>query len=586
MTTLTCDQARLHFSDLLAGALSAADAADLDDHLTHCTACRAHASTSCRLHRGLCELTAKAHQPKLEANIQNLLRAEPSAAPVRRQSWQWLSAAAAVLLAAIGVGYWLTPPAPAAPIARLERIEGEVFITTGGARQLVAGSLELRSGQGVQTVGETSEAVVIFTDGTRLELGPDSTLGELSQSPDGMDKRVSLLSGYLEADVTKQAAGRPMILNTPHAEVVVHGTKFSLVNSPDATRVELEKGAVRFTRRSDGQSVEMAPGTFSIARTQTEPLGPQPLPAQYAQPRANLPATVDRLWALAFAPDGRTLVTGASKGLVRLWDPARGADQVPVTLCDDLQQDVRALAFSRDGRYLAAGSDYPPTVRVWDWNERQVIASRRGHRTWIEALAFSKDARTLVVAGAHGPESPQIHRWDFRAGISHPHLDGHAQGVWCVAVSPDGKTLASTGRDGVIKLWDFERGELRGQLLGHTSEVYALAFSPDGGKLVSSSRDKTVKLWDVAAGRQLHSLLGHSKEIRAVAFAPDGRTIASGSQDATVRLWRVADGLELATFKLPGSAFAVAFSPDGRTLAAGGWYKTVQLFDLPAEPAP
>jgi WD40 repeat protein len=468
----------------------------------------------------------------------------------------------------------------------LERVEGEVYLISGDSKELVAAGGELRSGQGLQTVGEESGAVVVYADGTRLEVGPDSLLGELADDARTSGKRVSLLAGFLGADVTKQPEGRPMVLTTPHAKVVVQGTRFSLVNSPEATRVDLEKGSVRLTRRSDGESVEMAAGTFSIARAQPEPqepLGPLPLPAQYAKPRLSLPAASKRVWALTFSTDGRTLVTGGDGGAVRLWDPTGSSDELPLVLGEHPGDEVRAFAFSRDGRLLASGGDDHSLVKIWDWAERKEIATLQGHRTWIEALAFSKDGRTLVVAGAHGEQSKQIHLWDLERRQVRTILDGHRDGVWCVTFSPDGQALASAGRDGGIKLWDFAKGKVRRQLTGHTSEIYALAFSPDGSKLVSSSRDKTVKIWDTATGQELQCLLGHSREVRAVAFAPDGRSVASGGQDNTLRLWRVADGLELATFKLPGSAFAVAYSPDGRTLAAGGWYKTVQLFDLPAD---
>jgi len=581
MMLQACDAARAALSDLMAGA--AADADALDAHLVRCPACADHARAQVRLHRGLCERAALENHAAIAAGIRAVLAQEALARQRLPRRRVWLAAAA--LLLAVGAAYWLNRPPAAPPLARLERVVGDVYVVTSAGKELVAAGRRLQPHQGLQTVGEESGAVVVYADATRLEVGPDSTLGELSDTAASGGKRISLLSGFLGADVTQQPAGQPLTLTTPHAKVVGQGTRFSLVNSPAATRVQLETGSVRFTRRSDGQSVEMEPGTFSIARMDEEPLEPQPLPAQYTQPRANLPATALRLWALAFAPDG-TLVTAGSAGQVRRWDVTRGAEQAPVVLGSDLGAEARALAFSRDGKLLAAGGDTPPLTKVWDWSTRRALASFSGHRTWIEALAFSHDARTLVVAGAHGPQSRQIHLWDWERRQPRAVLDGHTGGVWCVTFSPDGQTLASAGRDGVIKLWDFASEQLRRELTGHTSEVYALAFAPDGTKLVSSSRDKTVKLWDLASGQELHGLLGHSKEVRAVAFAPDGRTVASGSQDGTVRLWRVADGQELATFKLPGSAFAVAYAPDGRTLAAGGWYKTVQLWDLPAAAPP
>jgi WD40 repeat protein len=168
----------------------------------------------------------------------------------------------------------------------------------------------------------------------------------------------------------------------------------------------------------------------------------------------------------------------------------------------------------------------------------------------------------------------------------------HDAVVWCVAFSPDGKTLGSAGDDRIIKLWDAATGRLRATLKGHADVVWQVTWSPEGKLLASTSKDTTIRLWDPGTGKVKATLPGHVEWQSAVAFSPDGKTLAEGCPERTVRLWDVQTAKVRATLRwrkdwlaeqvapLPKQEVAVAFSPDRKTLASGNVDRTISLWDV------
>ncbi|NBM17118.1 WD40 repeat domain-containing protein, partial [Streptomyces sp. GC420] len=321
---------------------------------------------------------------------------------------------------------------------------------------------------------------------------------------------------------------------------------------------------------------------------------------------------VGRVNCLAYAPDGRTLVSAGADGTVRLWDPVRAR---PLSVLKGHTDEVLGAAFAPDGRTLATGGG-DRTVRLWDMEESRTKATLTGHSDDVNGLAYTPDGTTVVSAGGDGT----TRLWDVRAGRLTTTLAGHTDYVlgvavgsggtvlatagfdktvvlwdlraaaltprpfteiWQAAYSKDGRLLATADADHTVRLWDVARRRVLATLPGHRGSVFSVAFDRDGRTLASAGSDGTVRLWDVAARRSLATLTGHEGDVFAVAFAPDGRTVASAGADRTVRLWDVAGRRQLT--KLAGHTdFAndVAFSPDGRTLASAGDDLTVRLWDL------
>ncbi len=199
-----------------------------------------------------------------------------------------------------------------------------------------------------------------------------------------------------------------------------------------------------------------------------------------------------------------------------------------------------------------------------------------GHSRFVNSVAISPDGRLL----ASGSADKTVKLWNTGTGEHLLTFTGHTDDVNCVAFSPDGRILASAGLDRTVKLWQVSTGKLLLTLDGHSDWVLSVAISPRFPLLASGSWDKTVKLWHLATGKLLHTLTGHSGGVRSVAFSPDGQTLASGSWDKTVKLWQLATGKLLHT--LTGHTepvSSVAFSLQSPiALASGSEDKTVKLW--------
>jgi RNA polymerase sigma factor (sigma-70 family) len=292
--------------------------------------------------------------------------------------------------------------------------------------------------------------------------------------------------------------------------------------------------------------------------------------------------------AAVLSPDGKALATGGNDAVVKLWDVAT-AKAVTTFPAKEGTGRASALAFSPDGRTLAAGSPLAPRTVLWDTaagTERLTLPAE------ATALAFSPDGKRLATG-----HFTAIRLWDVATGKELGALRGHACHVHALAFLPDGQTLVSgAGNDypvrgrinGEIRLWDLttRRAQVLLESRDTTGRIHGLAVSRDGRRLASAGWDSaSVRLWDLSTGKEVAALRpppsGYPSS-SSVVFSPDGKTLAAPwrppqnapAEDAAagVLLWdlRTSHAPTLLRGRGPGVT-SIAFSRDGETLVAAGY---------------
>jgi WD40 repeat protein len=196
-------------------------------------------------------------------------------------------------------------------------------------------------------------------------------------------------------------------------------------------------------------------------------------------------------------------------------------------------------------------------------------------------LAISPDGKTLATFGA----DDILKLWDLATGQNLSAIGTYSRSTPSnLAFSPDGKSVAVAvsypgGKPDLVKLWDVTTGQER-HAYKTESRVRSVAFSPDGKYLATGGsapaapdqkRPGEIKLLDLTKELEQRILTGHQSSVTSVAFSPDGRLLASSSTDKTVKLWQMPKGQEQTTLRgHKDSVYCVTFSPDGKSLATAG----------------
>jgi len=284
----------------------------------------------------------------------------------------------------------------------------------------------------------------------------------------------------------------------------------------------------------------------------------------------------DKVYSVAFSPDGRYLVSGSVTRHLHLWDLSKD-ESIPVTLSGHTKF-VWSVSFSPDAETIASASG-DGAVFLWDVAKCSHYRIMESHPSLVISLygsAFSPDGRYLAAAGMDG----EIRLWTTWNRHPSRRLSGHKGVVYSVAFSADSRFLASGGDDETVRIWEVATRQEINVMARPGSRVTSIVFSSDGHWLAYASADNNIYLSHLGNGK-VEVLSGHQGLVWNIEFSPDSRFLISGSDDQTVIIWEVGSGLKLNVLSgHKGAVNSVAFSPGGRFAASAGDDKTVLIWDL------
>ena len=283
--------------------------------------------------------------------------------------------------------------------------------------------------------------------------------------------------------------------------------------------------------------------------------------------------------ALEFNPDGGNMLVAGADGL-HLW--SLGAKPVERKLTS---RPVIAATFRADGRFIATADLDDDTIRIWDLrNDHLALALPQTNAP--HALAFSRDGRYLAAASglANVRESHAIWLWDVQAAQRIARIPQDAY-VRALAFNSDGSLFATVTDDGFARVWRSANGEPAGAVThGAPYAITSIAWRASGQQLATAGTDDTARVWDIASGHEI-ARMAHGDTVNAVAFSADPPYVITGTGgpfpawlERSVRIWEMPQSTERARIINPDGVDALAFSPNGSLVATGSDDGLVRLF--------
>ena len=390
--------------------------------------------------------------------------------------------------------------------------------------------------------------------------GAEAGLWSIDFSPDGR----WLAAGAADGSVLVwEAAGPPAeprrLINEAHPTKEVYAVRFS----PDSRRLA--------AARSDNsvELWEVAAGTAA---------------------RPMLQGADDQLRTVAWSPDGNIVAAAGMDRKVRLWDASTGAAvEVPLT---GHSEGVMSLDWSSNGSYLASGS-LDGSVGLWDVAPDRATQERQHQRVYpqvgqVTSLVWANDSQRLAMAGREG----RIALWDvgdFRRRTPLGSASaGQTASLLGVTWSPDGRRLAS-GNGPVVTVWRSDPGPRLGTRLDlAATELRGVALSPDGSTLAATGKDPVsgtvaLRLWNTRSAEPLHEMRGLGPRAPEIAWSADGEYLHTAATDRTVRRMEVSSGRILdeweAKLEQGARLRRLSWGDGGTRLAAADRDGRVELWD-------
>jgi WD40 repeat protein len=298
--------------------------------------------------------------------------------------------------------------------------------------------------------------------------------------------------------------------------------------------------------------------------------------------------------SLALTYDGKLLVSGSDDQSIKAWDA--GTLELVAERQGAHSDHVRSITISPEGTAIASGSD-DQSIKVWSIGTLELKAEQpAAHSKAVTCVAFlpgdsGRGGQCMLVSGS---ADRSIKTWVLppvapgTLTLKAEKQNAHDVNVNCVAVSPDGKRVASGANDRRLKVWDAATLQLTGEKqsahrgwmrYAHNRRVNCVSFSPDGTMIVSGSHDGSVRVWHAGATAERPN--GDCNLVACVDFSPDGTRIVSCSADRCIRVYDASTLALTAERQAAHDSWirSVGFSKDGETVVSCSADKSICVWD-------